>query len=141
MSKMLMLSFMLSGCSKKNPVHNSAEESTPEENVGADFDRSAIEGRIKEHTPRILSCYETSIKKNNEAIDGKVFMKFNIGPKGEVLNLEPTEDTLNAPELTACLVVVFSKIQFPAGMQSDIVRSDGTREQYVSVKYPLRFGP
>ena len=68
-------------------------------------------------------------------------MKFDIGPKGKVLNLEPTKDTLNAPELTVCLVDVFSKIQFPAGMQSDIVRSDGTRDQYVSVNYPLRFGP
>ena len=68
-------------------------------------------------------------------------MKFDIGPKGKVLNLEPTGDTLNAPELTACLVEVFSKIPFPAGMKSDIVRGDGTRDEYVSIQYPLRFGP
>ena len=144
MSQILMLSFVIWGCSKKNLVNNSAEEAIepiPEESVGAVFDRSSIEGRIQEHTPKILSCYEKSIKKNSDAIDGKVVMKFDIGPKGKVLNLEPTKDTLNAPELTACLVDVFSKIQFPAGMQSDIVRSDGTREQYVSVNYPLRFGP
>ena len=142
----ILMTLIFGGCSKKNLVNNRAEEAnaetfTPEENVGAVFDRFSIEGRIKEHTPKILSCYETSIKKSNESIDGKVFMKFDIGPKGKVLNLEPTEDTLNSPELTACLVDVFSKIQFPAGMQSDIVRSDGTRNQYVSVNYPLRFGP
>ena len=141
MSQILMLSFVIWGCSKKNPVHHSTEEPTPEESAGAVFDRFSIEGRIQEHTPKILSCYEKSIKKTNDPIDGKVVMKFDIGPKGKVLNLEPTKDTLNAPELTACLVDVFSKIQFPAGMQSDIVRSDGTRDQYVSVNYPLRFGP
>ena len=140
----ILMTLIFWGCSKKNLVNNGAEEAKEpisEENVGAVFDRSAIEGRIKEHTPKILSCYETSIKRSNEEIDGKVVMKFDIGPKGKVLNLEPTKDTLNAPELTACLVDVFSKIQFPTGMQSDIVRGDGTRDEYVSVQYPLRFGP
>ena len=150
MNQILMMSFMIWGCYKKNAVKNSApieevhaEESSSEkaaETVTPIFDRFTIDERIKEHTADIQACYQKALKEDS-GVQGRIFMSFDIGQKGNVVNLEPKEDSLNSPELTACLVGVFSKIQFPAGMQSDIVRSDGTRDQYVSVNYPLSFAP
>ena len=150
MNQILMMNFMLWGCSKKNTVKNSvpieevhAEESSPAkdvETVTPIFDRFTIDERIKEHTPKIRACYEKVLKKNSSA-HGRIMMSFDIGPKGKVLNLEPKEDSLNAPELTACLVEIFSTMQFPAGMQNDMVQIGEAMNKNVSVSYPLLFSP
>ena len=143
-----MMGIMLWGCSKKTPVHNNAsmEESksqdstpgTPTDSVVSGFDRSVIDTRIKAHMEDIGDCYTKELQ-NNSQVHGRVVMRFDIDQKGNVVNLEPKGDTLNAPDFTTCLMQVFSKIQFPAGMQNDIVRSDGTKKENIEVKYPLLF--
>ena len=147
MRQTIIMCMVLYGCVKKQtPIHNEstktpvAQISDSSDPVVAVFDKSAIDARIKNYMSDIQSCYEKALK-NDSAVSGRIVMSFDIGQKGNVVNLAPKDDSLNSPQCTQCLVDVFSKMQFPAGMQSDIVQSDGTTKKNVSVSYPLLFSP
>ena len=139
MSLMLIMSMVLCGCAKKQVlVHNESTE-VPTSQVSDPavslFDKSTIDERIKDYVSDIQACYEQALKKDSGG-HGRIVMRFDIDQKGNVVNLEPQENSLS-PGFTKCLVDVFSNMQFPKGMQNDIVGSNGTKN--VSVSYPLLF--
>ena len=142
MSQIFIMCMVLCGREKKQvPVYNEpmdAPASQVSDPAASLFDKGTIDERIKDEMSDIQACYEQALKKDFGG-HGRIVMRFDIDPKGKVMNLEPQENSLSSPEFTKCLVDVFSSMQFPAGMQNDIVGSDGTKN--VSVSYPLLFSP
>ena len=142
MSLILIMCMVLCGCAKKQArVHNepmNAPASQVSDSATVLFGKSTIDERIKDYMSDIQACYEQALKKDSGG-NGRIVMRFDIVQEGNVVNLEPQEDSLSSPEFTKCLVDVFSKMQFSAGMQSDIVGSNGTKN--ISVSYPLLFSP
>ena len=142
MSQIFIMCMVLCGCAKKQaPVYNEpteAPKSQVSDPAASVFDKSTIDERIKDYVSDIQACYEQALKKDS-GVHGRVVMRFDIDQKGKVVNLETQENSLSSPEFTKCLVDVFSNMQFPTGMQSDSVGSNGTKN--VSVSYPLLFSP
>ena len=142
MSQIFIICMVLCGCVKKQvPVHKEpmdAPASQVSESAVSLFDKGTIDERIKDNMSDIQACYEQALKKDSGR-HGRIVMNFDIDQEGSVVNLEPQENSLSSSGFTKCLIDVFSNMQFPAGMQNDIVESDGTKN--VSVSYPLLFSP
>ena len=138
MSQIFIMCMVLCGCAKNQArlYNEPMKASQVSDSAALLFDKSAIDERIKDYMSDIQSCHEQALKKDSGG-NGQIVMRFDIDQKGNVVNLEPQEDSLSSPEFTKCLVDVFSKMQFSAGMQSDIVGSNRTKN--VSVSYPLLF--
>ena len=152
MIRVIVLSFLLSGCIKKtvatnetegiqstNPSHQLEKHERTVPVATGFLDKSLIDTEIKNHMKQISSCY-TKMLKEIPSLQGRLMVKFDIKKDGSVSNATTTEDTLGSDKFATCVLDEFMKMQFPTGMKSDMV-NDSTQSKggMVSISYPLLF--
>jgi serine/threonine protein kinase len=91
------------------------------------LDRSVIQRGVKANMPRIRYCYERELAKD-ASLQGKVTVKFTIGPSGAVQSAEA--NGLN-PVVSNCVATVVKSMRFPAPQGGGIV----------TINYPFVFSP
>lgn len=142
MSQIVIMCMVLCGCAKKQTLVYNESTQAPNSQVfnpaASLFDKRSIDEIIKDDMSDIQTCYEQALKKDSVGYE-RIVMNFDIDQKGNVVNLEPQENSLSSSGFTKCLIDVFSNLQFPTGLQNDIVGSERTKN--VSVSFPLLFSP
>jgi hypothetical protein len=107
------------------------------------LDKQAISDEILSHHELLRSCYERRFF-NKPNSPGKILVELMITTDGTVdsASASAREDTLGSEKVSECILDVFMKMQFPAGMKTDIPKD---REEFpegvngVKIKYPLVF--
>jgi TonB family protein len=103
----------------------------PDGGVQGSLNKDHIRGVIRRSLDRVRGCYEAYLKKRDlEAPDGKLVVRFVIGPDGVVREAALDERTsLADDDLGACVLAVMKSLRFqrPAGGGS------------VTVNYPFIF--
>lgn len=99
----------------------------PDGGVAGKLRKEHIHDVISRARPAIRRCYEEHLARS--FIDGKLVIRFVIGPDGSVAAAEISQDTLDAPAVADCLLAVARAWRFerPAGGGS------------VTVNYPFIF--
>lgn len=79
------------------------------------LDKDVIMKVIRANQQQIRACYEFELQKR--AFGGKLAVAWSIGADGAVINVAAAEDTLGAPEVTACVIARIRRWVFsaPAG--------------------------
>lgn len=92
------------------------------------LEREVIRGVIDTNTPAVLRCYESALV-NDPALEGRVTVRFIIGPDGAVDNALVQDSELHAPRVEDCVATAVRQMQFPAPEGGGIV----------IVNYPFMF--
>ncbi|HVU03884.1 MAG TPA: AgmX/PglI C-terminal domain-containing protein [Polyangiaceae bacterium] len=92
----------------------------------------SIQALVKEHRKEARDCYEKALKEI-PGLKGDVVIEFIVNPSGKVKHAELNEarSTIREASLSACVVDVITKIQFPRS-------SKGKQSR---VNYPFNFNP
>lgn len=129
------------GCIKKTvPILNDQNAHSNKEHHAL-FDKEVIDNVIKSHGNELMGCHKRRhLKKSNEI--ERITVKFVIAKEGRVYDAIAKENTFESQKVTLCILNVFTEMQFPAGMQTDIkndsvVLPDGSRG--IEISYPLTF--
>jgi len=96
-------------------------------NITGALDREIIRRVIRMHRAESQYCYEKTLLVD-ATLAGRLVLKFTIGPKGQVLKAEVTED-LKRKEVGACLVEKVKRWTFPTPPGGGVVE----------VSYPFLF--
>lgn len=83
-----------------------------ESEVSGGLDREVIAKYIQSQKGKILFCYERQLSAN-PGLFGKVAVKFQIAPGGEVETSNITESTLGNSSVESCLLQVIAQWRFP----------------------------
>ncbi|HOX42401.1 MAG TPA: AgmX/PglI C-terminal domain-containing protein [Myxococcota bacterium] len=83
---------------------------------------------IKQHQAQVRYCYEKELLRDPK-LEGKLKVKFVIGPEGQVSRAEIVDDELKSPAVAGCVQKVFQRLRFPAPKGGGVV----------NVTYPLVF--
>jgi hypothetical protein len=94
------------------------------------LDRSLIDEVIKRHMNQIRYCYQRELTKNN-ALAGKIVIKFVIAKDGTVSSASTKSTTMNNSAVESCIEGRFMRMQFPQPKGGGIV----------IVSYPFLFSP
>ena len=138
----ILFGFLFVGCPKKSSdfVPEKEHNTSPTTSNGF-FDKRIIENEIRKHSVAISGCYAgRRFSKPNST--GRLLVEFVITPDGSVYSAYLKEDSLHSPTVSDCVLSVFEGMQFPAGMQSDIVGnvvSLPNGQRGIPVVYPLLF--
>ena len=129
------------GCIKKTvPILND-QNVHPNKEHHALFDKKVIDNVIKSHANELMGCYKPRhLKKSNEI--ERITVKFVIAKDGRVYDAIAKENTFESQKVTLCILNVFTEMQFPAGMQTDMRKDsvtlpDGSKG--IEISYPLTF--
>lgn len=96
--------------------------------VTGSLDKEVIRRVIRHNVGRIRYCYERRLAANPK-LQGKVVVRFVIGPQGNVTNALETSSTISDKDLSSCVVGAFRSMVFPKPKGGGIV----------IVSYPLVF--
>jgi TonB family protein len=83
-----------------------------ESQVSGGLDRDVIAKYIQGQKGKILYCYERQLSAN-PGLFGKVSVKFQIAPGGEVETSNVTESTLGSTSVESCLLQLIGQWRFP----------------------------
>ena len=105
------------------------------------FDKEVIDSVIKSHGNELMGCHKKRHLRNSNEI-GRITVKFVIGKDGKVYDAIAKENTFESQKVTLCILDVFTEMQFPSGMQTDIKKDsvtlpDGSKG--IEISYPLVF--
>jgi hypothetical protein len=75
-------------------------------------DAAAIAREIRGRRRAIAACYERALKQQ-PTLAGKLVVRFSLTPAGTVGAAEVDDDTLGAPEVSACIRAVVLRWRFP----------------------------
>lgn len=84
----------------------------PPEVVGG-LSKEVIRREIGRHLNEVRFCYEQGLRTRPE-LQGRVTVKFAIGPTGSVLSAGVLQDELNAPAVALCISAATKRWQFPS---------------------------
>ncbi|MBL8912030.1 MAG: AgmX/PglI C-terminal domain-containing protein [Archangium sp.] len=79
---------------------------------GGGLFKSVIMKEITRNNRRVRVCYEFVLQRVPHA-GGKLAVAWTIGPEGNVVQSEITEDTTEQPEIGRCVIGVVNAMQFP----------------------------
>jgi MYXO-CTERM domain-containing protein len=85
---------------------------------------------VRQNFGRFRLCYENGLR-NNPNLQGKISVKFEIGPKGDVLSAKDSGSDLPDMGVVNCVTRGFSNLSFP----------EPEDHKNVSVVYPMVFSP
>ena len=88
----------------------------PEEPSG----REAIDAVVRRHTNQIQYCYQRELVKD-QALQGRISVKFTIASGGSVSSAIIEESTLNSPAVEDCVAGRFLRMSFPPQEGSTVV--------------------
>jgi hypothetical protein len=91
--------------------------------VAGGLDREVIESIIRRRLDRIRLCYERQLNFFPK-LAGKVAVHFLIGKKGEVLEANSIEDTMNNASVKSCILFEVKSWTFPAPEGGTLVNVD-----------------
>jgi len=85
------------------------------ETVANDQAKDKIRGVISDHVREMNECYEAALKKD-ASLKGKVVIVWEVGKKGEALNVKADKDKsdLKDQEMWNCLAKKIKRLTFPA---------------------------
>lgn len=83
------------------------------------LDKDVIMKVIRANQRQIKACYEFELQKR--LFGGKLAVAWTIGADGSVVNVAAAEDTLGAPEVTACVTARIARWVFPPPAGGGIV--------------------
>lgn len=63
------------------------------------------------HQPQITACYAAALGVNPQAA-GRLVVRVDVGPSGEIMASEQVTDTINDPELMKCVLAVVPSLKF-----------------------------
>ncbi len=109
-------------------VRGRVSEAVPEVG-GDDVDRAALSRYVKARLRAIQACYERELKRNPK-LQGKLLVRFTIGPSGRTTEVDLEEDTLGSPTVGQCVQALIRTWTFPFQPTSE-----------VPVTYPFVFAP
>jgi hypothetical protein len=76
-------------------------------------DAAAIAREIRTRRRAIAACYERALK-NQPTLAGKLVVRFSLAAAGTVTAVDVDDDSLGAPDVTACIRGVVLRWRFPA---------------------------
>jgi hypothetical protein len=86
---------------------------TGEAEVGPAYPREAVRRVVRRHLGEVERCYQTGIATDGR-LEGRVSVRFVIGPTGAVVRSEVVSSTLATPETGACIAEAINHWMFPA---------------------------
>jgi len=96
--------------------------------VKGSLGKEPIRRTIKRQINAIRACYESQLQ-SDPTLEGKVVVRFVIGPSGAVVKAEIASSTLNNEQVEQCLLKVFLRMTFPQPEGGDAI----------VVSYPFTF--
>jgi len=84
----------------------------PPEVVGG-LSREVIRREIGRHLAEVRFCYEQGLRTRPE-LQGRVTVKFAIGPTGSVMTAGVLQDELHAPDVALCISAATKRWRFPS---------------------------
>ena len=128
------------GCVKK-PVSTFDQNRYLGKEHNALFDKEAIDNVIKSHGNELMGCYKPRHLKKSNRIE-RITVKFVIAKDGRVYDAIAKENTFESQKVTLCILNVFTEMQFPAGIQTDMRKDSLTLpdgRKGIEISYPLIF--
>lgn len=77
---------------------------------------------VRSHDGALRRCYDRG-RASNPALQGRINVKFAIGPSGNVATVSDGGSDIGAPAVVACVLSTFSRIKFPAHDQGSVAAS------------------
>jgi hypothetical protein len=96
---------------EEHAVHGTVRDSAPTQ-VDGPLDPGIIAGEIRRRLGAVRACYEAALKRN-PSLSGKLVLRFAVSMIGKVTSLEIDTDTLNDPEVIACIKARAFSWRFP----------------------------
>jgi protein TonB len=100
------------GPAAERGVHTIVREGAPQIEDGK-VDAAAIAREIRTRRRAIAACYERALK-NQPTLAGKLVVRFSLAAAGTVTAVDVDDDSLGAPDVTACIRGVVLRWRFPA---------------------------
>ena len=104
------------------------------------FDKQNVVDEIISHNAALFSCYKGRTLRNKTT--SRITVEFVISKDGTVHSVVAKDNTLESKKSTECILNIFMKMQFPAGMETDI-RNDSLELSDsgggVKISFPLLF--
>ena len=141
----LILLGSLIGCASKHSTVQIQRAASPSEQVrvvDGHLDRHLIDEEIRRHASQIYSCYATPRYKSPSENPGIVVAFVILTEDGTVASATAQQDTIGLVRIKDCILSVFMKMQFPAGMVTDTVSDryiGESGELGVMIVYPIVF--
>jgi len=77
-------------------------------------DKNLVRRIIRRKVAQIRYCYERALRRAGPGLQGRVVLRWKIGPSGRVESVAITQDTLNDSQVSTCIRAKIAQWRFPA---------------------------
>lgn len=110
-------------------VHGSVSSDADADVDSTTVDKEALNRYIKGRMKSLQSCYERELKRN-PGLRGKLVVRFTIGTRGQITEVDITSNSLGDDEVGSCVSRLIKTWHFPFTPEAD-----------ASVEFPFIFTP